>query len=147
LKEIVKILLVVIGLLPITAIGLFVLGAFIGHWVGDVAAPPPPQWFLISIVLLPVFASLFLRAYKKQKKAKQWLRHWSNLGRREVVGRLGATKTIEELWLETQTKELPLNSPIQRFLEKPLLWGVAALISLLGMAYIFIWLGLVAANR
>jgi len=147
LKEVLKILLVVIGLLPIAAIGLFVIGAFIGQLPGDVAAPPPPQWLLISIILLPIFASLFLRAYKRQKKAKQWLRHWPNLRRQEVVGRYGAAKTIEELWLEGQMKDLPLNSPVQRLLDKPLFWGAAALVSLLALAYIFIWLGWVAANR
>lgn len=147
MKEVAKILLVVIGILPIATIGLFVIGAFIGQLLGDVAAPPPPQWLLISIILFPICASLFLRAYKRQKEAKQWLRHWPNLRRKEVVGRYGAAKTIEELWLEGQMKDLPLNSSLQRFLDQPFLWGAAALVSFLALAYIFIWLGLAAANR
>jgi hypothetical protein len=143
LKENLETLIAAIGCMPILAAALFVAGAITGEMV-TINAPPPPQWLLPVAVLLPLFVPLYLRAYRQQAKQGHWLDDWRQVKRRRPVGQR-ASKTVEEAWLEAEIRQ-PAKNPARRLLDNTPIWGWAALISFLALAYIFIWLGLMAAR-
>ena len=144
MKENLEALIASIGCLPILAVGLFITGAFIGEII-TVNLPTPPPWSFVFIVLLPIFAALYLSAYRKYYNTRHWLDAWRDLGRARVVGQRGrvAPPTVEEAWLASHVP----RSLRSRFINNPTVWGWAALVSFLVLAYIFIWLGLLAAQR
>jgi len=144
LKKTLQALIASIGCTPLLAVGLFVTGAFIGELIA-LNLPAPPQWLLISAVLLPVFTTLYVRAYIQQQQAGNWLDRWRQKQRRKIAGYSGEGRppaTVEELWLQDG---LHPNSPpnlVQAVLNNVTLWGWGVALSALALAYICIWFGL-----
>ena len=149
MKETLKIFIAALGCLPLLAIGMILIGAFMGELLGEVSAPPPPQWLLVPAALLPIFTSLYIRAYKQQQESDQWLRRWPTTRRREIVGHKGkrVPETVEDLWLDMQERHPPVKNSVQMMLDNTTLWAVTTLLSLLALAYLCLWLGLAAAGR
>ena len=145
MREDLEALIASIGCLPILAIGLFLIGALAGE-IATVDAPVPPRWLLIPALLLPLFSTLYLRAYRKQRQTARWLDIWRELWRKKVVGRQRNLPSVEEFWLEDQVRRASPRHPLTKVLDNISLWGWAAIISLLALAYIFIWLGLMVAR-
>ena len=140
-----------IGFLPLMSVGLFLLGAFIGEVV-LIEAPPPPQWFLAPAAFFPLCIGLYLRANACQKSGVSWLDMWNTAPRKQVFGQqleLSLSVTIEEHWAKTH---LPNNStatknPLKQILNNVEVWGWATFITLLPLAYICIWYGMMVSRQ
>lgn len=147
MKENLEALIAAIGCLPIVAIGLFITGALVGEFVA-IDAPAPPQWLLIPVVLLPLFTTLYLRAYRKQSEAGHWPDSWRNVWRKKPVGRREkiGVKSVEELWLEDYVGR-GSRRPLAKILDNAPLWGWGAVVSFVALAYLFIWFGLRVAAQ
>ena len=144
MKENLEALLASLGCLPLLAVGLFLTGALIGEFV-SIKLPPLPACFFIPIGLFPLFSTLYFRAYRHQNRATSWLNRWSETRRKQVVGRQVKSRTVEEVWLESNVCRRP-DLPRQ-VLNNTTLWQGATIICLLVLAYICVGWGLEAADR
>jgi len=148
LRENIEAFVATIGCLPLLAVGLFIVGALVGEFV-QIKAPAPPQWLLTPALLLPVFATLYIRAEHRQKKSNHWLDTWRDTWRKKMVGQQSGhlLPTVEEVWLEDNVRNATRTNPLAWVLDNAALWGWATFASFLTLAYIFIWLGLMVAGR
>ncbi len=132
-----------IGVLPLMAIVLFLLGAFIGEVV-LIEAPPPPQWLLFPVAFFPLCIGLYLRANVRCKSVVGWLTAWNALQHKQIVDQqleTVRTATIEEHWMKTQLSgngKIAQN-PLNQILNDVQVWGWATFFTVLPLAYTCIW--------
>lgn len=145
MKENLETFIASIGCLPLLGVSLFLSGVFLGQAV-PLELPAPAPWVFIPIFLLPIFSTLYFRAYRQQQRAARWLEAWP-LARRVVVGRRPQGKVgLEEVWLEAQLKHAPHRNQVARILDNTALWGWAMSPGLLALAYVSIWFGMMTAR-
>lgn len=146
MKETLKALAAGLGCTPMIAVGLFVAGVLVGEII-PIELLPPPQWLLIPASLFPVCFGLYLRAYVLHNEQPHWLDLWRRHRRqRKVVGypRSNAPLTVEDAWLD-QVKHGSPRHFLARIFDNPEVWGWAAFITFLPLAYICGWYGLFIA--
>jgi hypothetical protein len=130
---------------------LFLLGAFIGEVV-LIEAPPPPQWFLAPAAFFPLCIGLYLRANARQISGAGWLDVWSNETRKQMGGQYlepSLSVTIEDHWIKTHLPgtRIATQNPLIQFLNSVEAWGWATFITLLPLAYICIWYGMMVSRQ
>ena len=140
-----------IGFLPLISVGLFLLGAFIGEVV-LIEAPPPPQWLLVPAAFFPLCIGLYLRINAHKKSVVNWLVVWNNAQQKQIGDphlKRSLSVTIEDHWMKTQ---LPgsgnaAQNPLKQILNDVQVWGWATFITLLPLAYICIWYGMMVSRQ
>ena len=140
-----------IGFLPLMAVGLFLLGAFIGEIV-LIDAPPPTQWLLVPAAFFPLCIGLYLRANAHQKSGVNWLIVWNTAQQKQTVNphlKPSLSVTIEDHWLKTQLRgsSNTAKNPLKQILNNVEVWGWATFITLLPLAYICIWYGMMVSRQ
>ena len=139
MKENLEAFVASLGCLPLLAITLFLIGAFIGELV-QLNLPAPPDWFFIPIILLPLFSTLYLRAFRQQNKAATWLDAW-RYGHPKAK-----SKTIEDIWLDSNIRNGQRPIILYRILNHTGLWQWAVLICFLVLVYVCIGWGIKVAG-
>lgn len=146
MKETLKALIAGLGCTPLLAVILLLAGGTISR-IDATTIPAPPLWLAFAAVLFPVFFGLYLHTLAARLDAPGWLEQWRNNRRRKVVGHTDASLTVEDAWLQTELKRRSSENAIKTLLENRLVWGLAALLTFLPLAYICLWYGLVLAQR
>lgn len=146
MKETLKALIAGLGCTPLLAVALLLAGSAISR-IDTIEIPTPPIWLVFPAVLFPVFFGLYLHTLAARLATRSWLDQWRTHRRRRVVGHADAPVSVEDAWLKTELKQHASQNALKTLLENKMVWGLAALLTFLPLAYICLWYGLALAQR